>query len=461
VNAEAIEMSTAFNLPVEEFRHEALMYAGMADFLAGTLPFVRGGLEAGEPVLVVESAAKIAMLRAELGPDADAVLFADMAGVGANPARIIPAWRDFVTRHGGAGRRLRGIGEPIWNGRSSDELAECQRHESLLNTAFATGDPWWLLCPYDTTALDPAVIEEARRSHPFVTDGETFQHSNSYRGLGASGAPFDLPLPEPSASHHEISFLAGGLAEVRAGVTRDALGAGLPSSRVADLVLAVNEVATNSIVHGGGKGILRTWSDPDAVICEVRDSGFFDRPLVDRERPSPEAPGPRGLWLANQLCDLVQIRSLPGGTAVRLHMKLKPPAVRQLGRTPSIDNSELNPAEPASPLMRVGSKDGRPKRAGRANERRSAPHPDRAAARRGLRDRGQAAPLSNPAAPGGALRVRGAPDRAAGPGAVPSLRRTCRLCGPAQTRPRPPICMGLGDRVLPRAARCPSIPLLP
>ena len=32
-------------------------------------------------------------------------------------------------------------------------------------------------------------------------------------------------------------------------------------------------------------------------------------------------PGGYGLWLANQLCDLVQIRSLPAGTAVRLHMR--------------------------------------------------------------------------------------------------------------------------------------------
>ena len=83
------------------------MYAGIDDFLAGTVPFVKGGLEAGEPVLVVESTSKISMLRAELGRDAELVHFADMAGVGANPARIIPAWRDFVNQHGGGGRRLR------------------------------------------------------------------------------------------------------------------------------------------------------------------------------------------------------------------------------------------------------------------------------------------------------------------------------------------------------------------
>ena len=101
--------------------------------------------------------------------EAGGVLFGDMAQVGANPARIIPAWHEFVTRNAAPGRRMRGIGEPIWNGRSSDELVECQRHESLLNVAFGRGEPWWLLCPYDVENLEPAVIFEARRRHEFVS----------------------------------------------------------------------------------------------------------------------------------------------------------------------------------------------------------------------------------------------------------------------------------------------------
>ena len=66
------------------------------------------------------------------------------------------------------GRRLRGIGEPIWADRSPDELVECQRHEALLNLAFADAGDFWLLCPYDVDALDPDVIAEAHHSHPAV-----------------------------------------------------------------------------------------------------------------------------------------------------------------------------------------------------------------------------------------------------------------------------------------------------
>jgi anti-sigma regulatory factor (Ser/Thr protein kinase) len=254
-----------------------------------------------------------------------------MADVGANPARIIPAWRDFVNRHRGAGRRLRGIGEPIWNGRSSVELIECQRHESLLNTAFATGYPWWLLCPYDTEAMDPAVIDEARRSHPYVTDGNTFRRSSDYRGLDACGDPFDVPLSEPGSDVHELAFDAFNLVKVRGLAGRFASDAGLAPSRTDNFVLAANEIATNSVMHGGGKGSFRIWRETGALSCEVRDAGHIRNSLVDRELPSADASGSRGLWLANQLCDLVQIRSFPGGTAVRLHMWLKGAAARQPG----------------------------------------------------------------------------------------------------------------------------------
>lgn len=313
----------------ESFRHEALLYSGEDAFLAGTAPFLLDAVAAGEPALVVVSAPKIERLRQRLGPDAaEKVYFADMAEVGGNPARIILAWRDFVEQHAGRGRRLRGIGEAIWADRSSAELVESQRHESLLNVAFDTpaAPAWWLMCPYDTAALPAAVVEEARRSHPFVTEEDgTRRASAAYRGRGPSGAPFGLPLPQPSgpvAALH-FGFATGPLGELRRFVTRHAVAAGLGLDRSADLAVAVNEVVSNSLLHGGGKGVLRLWREGDAFLCEVRDTGHFDDPLAGRRRPSPEQDSGRGLWLANQLCDLLQIRTLPEGTVVRLHMYLR------------------------------------------------------------------------------------------------------------------------------------------
>ena len=75
-------------------------------------------------------------------------------------------------------------------------------------------------------------------------------------------------------------------------------------------MLAVSEIATNAVVHGGGGGILRIWQEDDAVVCDVTSRGRIDSPLVGRERPVSHSVGGYGLWLANEVCDLVQIRSL-------------------------------------------------------------------------------------------------------------------------------------------------------
>jgi anti-sigma regulatory factor (Ser/Thr protein kinase) len=91
-------------------------------------------------------------------------------------------------------------------------------------------------------------------------------------------------------------------------------------TRIPDLVLAVDEAVTNSIRYGGGAGVLRIWSQDRRVICEVRDHGVIDEPLAGRVVPDPVEPGGFGLWLANQLCDLVQIRSSSGSSSVRLHI---------------------------------------------------------------------------------------------------------------------------------------------
>ena len=325
-------MSLEFTSPSRAFIHEALFYAGPEGFVEGTVPFLREGVAGGEAILVVESAAKIEMLRSELGRDAESIVFADMAEVGANPARIIPAWQDFVSRYAGSGRRLRGIGEPIWKGRSPEELVECQRHESLLNVAFADGEPWYLLCPYDTDALPDDVIEEARRSHAFTTDGKEHNQSTSFRGVEESGAPFAAPLPEPRTQVQRLDFSLDELIVVRALAGRYATAAGLSSQRAANFVMAVNEVATNSLHHGGGKGSLRIWQEAGKLTCEIVDAGRYDHPLADRERPTPGTMGPRGLWLCNQLCDLLQIRSEPSRTVFRLHMR------RPIGQRPGLAN---------------------------------------------------------------------------------------------------------------------------
>jgi anti-sigma regulatory factor (Ser/Thr protein kinase) len=307
-------------LPEERFRHEALFYAGDGQFVDACSTFIRAGLEADEPTLVVALAPKLEQLREALGADAEGVQFADMDAVGRNPARIIPAWQEFVDENAEPGVRLRGIGEPIFPDRDLHELVECERHEALLNLAFAGADRFWLVCPYDTEALPAAVIAEAKRNHPFVAQGEHRELSADYLGAEAISQPFAAELPEPPAQAAELRFEHGGLRGVRHFVAEHALALGLGRTKTHDLVIAVNEIATNSLEHGGGSGALRLWRDGRRVVSEIRDSGRLEDPLVDRRLPSPDNHAGRGLWLANQLCDLVQVRSFPGELVVRLHV---------------------------------------------------------------------------------------------------------------------------------------------
>lgn len=304
------------------FHHEALFYGGEQGFLEGTLPFVRDAVWANEPVLVAVSKARADALKHELGGDAEAVHFADMAQLGRNPACIIPAWHDFVQQHGKGGRPLRGIGEPIWAGRSDAELNECHRHESLLNLAFTNTPSFWLLCPYDEQALPDDVLDEALRTHPYVAGSNESRRNETYLPPELAAGPFDGELPPPAGSPAELTFRRERLRSVRAFVSEYSGRQGLAQERTADLVLAVNELATNSVLHAGGSGTLRLWQENGTLMAEVSDDGHLEDPLLGRARPAPDQASGRGLWLVNNLCDLVQMRTLPSGTVVRLHMNL-------------------------------------------------------------------------------------------------------------------------------------------
>lgn len=306
------------------FRHTALWYSSADEFSFVAADFVAEGLAAGEPVLVAVDRSKIDLLERALGHDAERVSFVDMAVLGANPARIIPAWERFLDQRSSADVPVRGIGEPIWPGRDRDELVEAQRHEVLLNAAFAATDNFQLLCPYDVSALDEDVVTEAARSHRHLVDAHdcgSERPSDSWRSKSESDEALRRPLEPPPSGASQLTFAHDDLAAVRAFVEGCAGAARIGGERTADFVLAVNEVATNSLRHGGGRGTVQSWPTPDGVVCEVRDCGTIADPLVDRRPPGRDAENGRGLWIANQLCDLVQVRSGPGGTVVRLHLR--------------------------------------------------------------------------------------------------------------------------------------------
>ena len=306
------------------FRHDAVFYRGEHGFLRAVLPFVAAAVERSEPVLVAVVPSRTAALRSELGEASSRVEFVDMEAAGRNPACIIPVWHDFVARHAAGGKALNGVGEPIWAGRTPPEIAECQRHESLLNLAFANAGAFELICPYDESGLPDDVLAAARQSHPHVVKDGRRRASPVYHGLDAIRPADRRPLPPPLEVQRTRAFSASDVTAVRQEVAAWAIALGVDPARAADLALAAHEAAVNSIRHGGGRGVLRFWHEDDAVLCEISDTGDLRDPLAGRSLPVAASASGRGLWLINQLCDLVQTRTTASGTVVRLRQRSKP-----------------------------------------------------------------------------------------------------------------------------------------
>jgi anti-sigma regulatory factor (Ser/Thr protein kinase) len=300
--------------PGEPFEHYALLYNGQEDYLGGTVPFILDALAADEPVLVAVPPDNLALISGALGPAASRVRFVNMTEAGRNPGRIIPGVLSaFVNEHDPVPFRI--VGEPVWAARGDEEYVACVHHESLINLALA-GRKGTVLCPYDGGSLDRARMVDAERTHPeLIRAGLTWP---SYRYQEpADLVPRITALPEPPAHAAELVFCAG-VRSVREFCREQAALVGLPADRVDDLLLAVNEIATNTVLHSGGAGAVRVWSEPTHLVCEVRDRGYLADPLAGRLPPAADSPHGRGLILVNAICDLVRVDTHPGGTTVRM-----------------------------------------------------------------------------------------------------------------------------------------------
>lgn len=300
------------------FRHEALLYTSEDEYLTETTAFIRDGLAAGEPTAVAVAPSKMTRLRKQLGGDADRVVWIDVTGIGSNPARITSLWQEFASKVGDRGS-LRGIGEHVWPGRTPAELSEIRRHEELCNLALAAGPRFYGLCPYDVRSLDPAVIADVRRSHPLIRESGVAGRSADYLGEDAFARPFDVPVPEPATTPLlDLAIQGASPVAVHRLLLDRATDSGFRPAAAEALALAVL-AANDDLQNEDAPAWLRLWPDADRLICEVRSSITLQDPLAGRRPPSQQAAA-RGLWLANQICDLVQLRSFSDRTVARFHV---------------------------------------------------------------------------------------------------------------------------------------------
>jgi anti-sigma regulatory factor (Ser/Thr protein kinase) len=298
------------------FQHEVLHYHGDEQFLRVLSAYIRQGLAGDEAVAVAETPRRIGLLRDALGDDARSVDFLDLTTVGGNPARIIAFWHTYFTTQKSAGRHVRGIGEPAWPGRRDIEMSEVRLHEFLVNRAFDAGPGWRLLCPYDAEHLPSDVLAQSLLTHPIELTEAGAKKTEGYQETAIMDA-FGTELAPPSSTRRH-DYTLETVSEVRRLVASHARHWLVPQTRIDDLVLAASEIATNSVRYGGGTGVLQLWADPDGLQVQLSDNGQIGEPLTGRRVPALDATGGRGVYLTNQLSDLVQLRSSAAGTTVRI-----------------------------------------------------------------------------------------------------------------------------------------------
>jgi anti-sigma regulatory factor (Ser/Thr protein kinase) len=294
-------------------RHVAWLYRTQGEYVSGVGEFVAAGVSAGEPVLVVVPAGRLAPglnIPARAGTRT-----LDAADLGRNPARMMPVVRVFADEH--RGQHVRVVSELAWPGRSAAELGEVARYDMMVNRAFAT-TPVTMLCMYDAAGLPGSTVAAACASHPWLQQGGREHRSGEYlRAPDGQGRPEPALAVPPGA---QVMSYQHDLRPVRALVAAEADRAGLSGSRRTDLIIAASEVAANTLKHTGGPGLVRVWVTSDEILCQFDDSGHIRDPLAGYGRPSGDEPGGQGLWLVNQVCDLAEIRSSALGTTIRMHM---------------------------------------------------------------------------------------------------------------------------------------------
>jgi anti-sigma regulatory factor (Ser/Thr protein kinase) len=301
----------------ESLSHLAYFYDDERGFLSYLSAFAIAGLRNAEPVFVAVPGRKAELLRERLGAASHLLRYGAIAETGRNPARLIPELRAFIDEH--RGRRVRYVSEAIWPGRSAAELCEATRHEALMNLAFAASAAT-IVCPYDVGGLAPSVVGGAEQTHPaFLRNGRT-QSAGGYAGRGLVPAECEDPLPPPPADAQVIAYETS-LRQVRELVAGHGAALRMAGDRITNLVIAAGEITANTLRHTGAGGTFWIWHTGEEIICQVRDQGWIADPLAGRQRRSPEDSG-HGLWVVNQVCDLVEIRtSQAAGTIIRLHMR--------------------------------------------------------------------------------------------------------------------------------------------
>ena len=311
--------------PPHVYQHDLALYESPEQLVAVAAPFLRAGLAAGEAaVIAIEDSCARSLLDA-IGGD-DGVVVVERNGVyGTRTPAAITAFRKLAQERVQAGHpRVRVVGDTDF-GPTARAWLEWQRYEAVINRALHP-QPLWGLCVYDVRRLPDQVVEAGLHTHPHLVGEQGRRPNPDYvepadylRSLPVPVEP--LEATEPLLQVDDVSDFIG----LRHAVGERLAGLGGDPDRVEDLHLAIDEMSSNAVRHGGLPVQLRLWASADRVVCRISDRGpGMDDPFAGYgpAHGADLSRGGMGLWLARQLCDNVDVIDAGEGLTVRLSTAL-------------------------------------------------------------------------------------------------------------------------------------------
>lgn len=297
--------------------HAAGFHSSPAHLVGQLVPLAQAAIGRGEAVALALAPETEAALRDALGavdglhalgPAADAGSGQTVAVARGRELRELTRTAGPVTVLGEHRSDLDGPDGSFWT-----------EFDAAVNVAMAEL-PVRMTCFFPEMPLHQCVLDGAHDNHPhLLVRGELRpnpRHRTPRDVLTAHPVAPPLLLGAPDLT---LAFQSWQLQDVRRAVRGVAGAAGFTDDRTEDVVLAVNEVATNAVEHGGPPAELHLWATGGGLVCEVHDTGTLADPLPGMVSPHPSEPRGRGLWISRQVCDLLHVWSDDHGTHVRVH----------------------------------------------------------------------------------------------------------------------------------------------
>jgi anti-sigma regulatory factor (Ser/Thr protein kinase) len=299
------------------FQHDAFIYDSDQDYLATLVPLIDEAHLVGDTVLAVVPRHNATLLRSALGDVGGTTEFVDAETWYEHPIATIAAY-EAVLRGIPAGTRAFVVGE-VQFGTHETDWTSWTRYESALNAALHRYDAR-VVCPYDARVLPARVVADARRTHPYLLAASEVSSSDRYVDAPRLFPLLPATVAVPAATPDVDQLVDRRLGSARRAFAAVAAAVGFDAESTGDLTLAVNEVLTNAVTHGGGAARLRVWSSAPDLTCVVDDAGRgIDDPLIGYAGPSPGSPRGYGTWLARRLFHRSEfLRSPAGGLSVLL-----------------------------------------------------------------------------------------------------------------------------------------------